>query len=230
MDQLKIIIADDQTLLRDGLKTILDLEQDMNVVATTVNGEDAIEAIKKENPHVVLLDIKMPIMDGIECLKQIKQFDPSIIVLMLTTFIEEHYIVESLTLGADGFLLKDMPGDKLITSIRDAASGQLMMPSIIATKLADMVVQLSATNTTFDSKQWAIKDRVGLSEREGEIVHLLVKGFNNRQIASTLHMSEGTIKNYISIIYSKIGINDRAKAIVYFTERWKDSAPTTSSQ
>lgn len=125
---ITIIIADDQTLMRDGLETILSLEDDMTVVSTANNGEQVYNLVKEHRPNIVLMDIQMPIQDGIRSSEAIKRDFPETVILILTTFSDEDYIVEALVSGASGYLLKDMPGDKLIDSIRDAAKGQLMMP------------------------------------------------------------------------------------------------------
>ncbi|UUZ96972.1 response regulator transcription factor [Paenibacillus sp. P25] len=124
---INILIADDHTLMRDGLQTILNLEEDLRVVASAGNGTEALALTEKHRPHLILMDIQMQGLNGIECTKQIKQVFPETVILILTTFAEDDYIVEALAGGAAGFLLKDMPGDKLIQSIRDAAKGQFML-------------------------------------------------------------------------------------------------------
>lgn len=218
MTKMKILIADDQTLMREGLKTIIDLEDDMEVVATAENGKEAILLAKQLQPTIILMDIQMPIMNGIESLIEIKKQYPEIHILILTTFAEDEYIVEGLANGADGFLLKDMNYDQLINSIRDVAKGQMMLPNSIATKLAQ---RLSKFNTMIEKEINVVKlKKQGLhfSEREREVASLVAKGFNNRKIAEQLFISEGTVKNYMSEIYSKLGVKDRAKAIVYLNE------------
>lgn len=214
---ITILIADDQTLMRDGLETILNLEDDMTVVATAGNGRQAVDLVKEHRPDVVLMDIEMPILDGIQSTKAIKQDFPETVILMLTTFSDEDYIVEALVSGAAGYLLKDMPGDKLIASIRDAANGQLMMPAAIASKLASRLSLLSgASRRSFDpNKTKTPGESVEFTERERKIIRLMIEGKTNREMADIFFMSEGTIKNYISVIYGKIGINDRTKAVIY---------------
>lgn len=212
---IKILIADDQTLMREGLRTILDLEEDMQVIGTTENGLEAYEMVAKFQPDIVLMDIKMPVMDGIESTKKIKKDYPATLILILTTFAEDEYIVEGLSNGASGFLLKDMPGDKLIATIRDAAIGQIMLPAVIAAKLAARLSHFSSQAQHTIHTERLKQQGVELSEREKEIAALMLQGMNNRQIAKTLYISEGTVKNYVSMIYAKIGTNERSKAIVY---------------
>ncbi|WP_032120636.1 response regulator transcription factor [Clostridium amazonitimonense] len=208
---IRVLIADDQTLMRDGLKTILDLEDDIEVVATCENGEQAIEQAIKLHPDVILMDIRMPVMNGVESVKKIKTSLPKIAVIMLTTFDDDEYIVEALSNGASGYLLKDIPADKLIEAIRDSLKGQLFIPTNIAAKL---VAKLSNKE---NSKE-VLKKKLDLSEREIEVSSLLIEGHSNKQIAAKLFISEGTVKNYISNIYSKIGISDRTKAVLFLKE------------
>ncbi|GMX65784.1 response regulator transcription factor [Paenibacillus elgii] len=215
---ITIIIADDQTLMRDGLHTILSLEEDMEVVGVAENGVQALELTERLKPDLVLMDIQMPVMNGIECTKQMKKRFPETAILILTTFAEDDYIVEALAGGASGFLLKDMPGDKLIHSIRDCMRGQLMMPAVIASKLAARLAAGSPpAQAEFDAKRLKAEG-VSFTEREKHIIALMMEGKNNRQIAGLLFMSEGTVKNYVSVIYNKIGTNDRTKAILVLKE------------
>jgi DNA-binding NarL/FixJ family response regulator len=215
---ITILIADDQTLMREGLKTILDLENDMRVIGTAENGQQAYEMVREHKPDIVLMDIKMPVMDGIESTKKIKKDFPHTLVLILTTFAEDEYIVEGMANGASGFLLKDMPGDKLIASIRDAVKGQMMMPAVIAAKLAARLSHVSSQARSSIHVERLKQQGIGLSEREREVAVLMLQGMSNRQIAKTLFISEGTVKNYISMIYAKIGTNERSKAILYLKE------------
>lgn len=218
MSHLKILLVDDQTLMRDALETILNLEEDMEVVATASNGMEAFEAAKEWRPDLILMDIQMPVMNGIESIKLIKQHLPEMKVLILTTFDEEGYIIDGLLHGAVGYLLKDIRGDRLVCSIREAVNGQLMMPAAVANRLAARLHQLSSVGGGELNTERLKRQGVVLTGREREIAVLMAQGLNNREIANSLFMSEGTVKNYISVIYSKIGINERAKAIVVLSE------------
>ncbi len=208
MGRIKIAIADDQVLMLDGIKIILESEDDFEVIAVARDGKETIEKIKENKPDVVLLDIRMPVMNGVECTKLIKELYPEIVVLILTTFDDEEYIVDALRYGASGYLLKDITKDKLIQTIKEACKGELIMPSKVAVKLAQRVAnQDSAAREIFD-----------FNAREREIAVLLAQGFTNKQIATALSFSEGTVKNTVSSIYSKIDIYDRTTAALYLKE------------
>jgi len=210
MNRIRLLIADDQTLMRDGLKTIFDLEEDIDVVGTAENGEQALEMTERLKPDVVLMDIRMPVMDGVECTRLIKKRFPEVLVVVLTTFDDDEYIIQALNYGASGYLLKDMPGDRLIQAVRDAVSGNLMMPAQVAAKLACRLSDLSGSLR--GKVSWAGRAQK-LSTRELEIARLMIQGASNREIADILCLTEGTVKNYISSIYGKFGINDRLQVI-----------------
>ncbi|WP_028595277.1 response regulator [Paenibacillus assamensis] len=210
MSSITILIAEDQRLVREGLETIINLEPDLKVVATADNGYNACVLVEQLRPQLVLMDIEMPVMNGIMATQRIKQLYPETIVLILSTFTDEDYIIEGLANGASGYLLKDFSSDKLTTSLKEAARGELMLPSKLAAKLAARL-RLAAP------PRLAVRD-YGLTPRELEIAKLIVSYKNNREIADTLYIAEGTVKNYISMIYEKIGTNDRAKAISILTD------------
>jgi DNA-binding NarL/FixJ family response regulator len=218
MRLLKILIADDQALMRDGLQTILDLEPDMEVVGTAENGSQALEMALEKKPHIALLDIQMPVLDGIACTRRMKEVLPETIVLLLTTFINDRYIVEGLNQGAYGYLLKDMESKQLINSIREAASGKLIMPAEVAARLAANVSRLSAASEFAAPESHLSVGLNPLSDRERDVAKLMLQGLTNKQIAKTLFMNEGTIRNYVSCIYSKLGVNDRSKALLLLQE------------
>ncbi|MBD0379640.1 response regulator transcription factor [Paenibacillus sedimenti] len=214
----KVMIVDDQNLLVDGLATIIDVQPDMEVVGTAENGLQALELIERLHPDVVLMDVRMPVMDGVETTKRIKAAYPKTIVLILSTFAEEEVIVECLAHGAEGFLLKDIRGERLIAMIRDALTGQLVLPAVIAAKLAERLFRLSSNLKDEMEKARVRSQGITFTEREQEIIRLLLKGWNNRQIAAALFISEGTTRNYISAIYNKVGASDRAHALVLLKE------------
>ncbi|MFC3748520.1 response regulator [Paenibacillus sp. GCM10012306] len=211
MRKISIVIADDQLLTREGLRTILELEDDFEVVGVAKNGIEACELAEQLQPDLVLLDIQMPLMDGITALKQIKRTCPEVHILILTTFIETDYIVDGMAHGANGYLLKDMDGDKMISSIRDAVSGQFILPAAVAAKLA---LRMRGLSHEYED---LLSDRLGnieLTEREEDIARLIIRGLSNREISDSLHIAEGTTRNYISNLYGKLGVTDRAQAIV----------------
>ncbi|WP_239615576.1 response regulator [Cohnella mopanensis] len=211
MKKITIVIADDQMLTREGLRMILDLEDDMEVIGVAKNGLEACEMAEASHPNLVLLDIQMPIMDGIAALKRIKQSCPETSILMLTTFIDTDYIVEVMANGANGYMLKDMDGDKMIASIRDTVSGQFILPAPVAAKLA---VRMNKMTEEYAIRHISKSDNINLTDREEELARLIMQGLNNREIAETLHVAEGTARNYISTLYSKLEVVDRAQAII----------------
>jgi DNA-binding NarL/FixJ family response regulator len=212
MNKISIIIADDQTLMRDGLKTILDLEEDMQVIATAENGRKALELVEELKPNVVLMDIRMPELNGVEATRLIKEKFPDAVVLILTTFDDEEYIVDALCNGASGYMLKDMHGDKLIQAVRDGYEGNMIMQSNIAAKLA---TRLSKNFSSRDEVNRLNLDDLDLTEREREIGSLIAEGLANKEIAEKLFISLGTVKNYVTNVYNKLGVANRAAAVVH---------------
>ncbi|WP_240762131.1 response regulator [Paenibacillus thalictri] len=209
-----MLIVDDLALMRDGLQTIIGLEQDLQVVGTARSGEEAIEQALLLEPDIVLMDIQMPGMGGIAAVRMMKDKGLKAAVLILTTFSDIDYIVDGLSSGAVGFLMKDMPGEQLVQSIRDAAAGHFMLPSAVAVKLANRIHALDSghlpgINTIRKKAEAAL-----LTNKEQTVARLLLEGRTNREIAGLLFMSEGTVKNYVSSIYGKIGTNDRTLAVV----------------
>ncbi|MFC5470641.1 response regulator [Cohnella suwonensis] len=210
---IRVLIADDQTLLREGLQTIINLEDDMNTAGLAADGQEAVELTASLRPDVVLMDIRMPRLNGIESMKAIKREYPGTLVLILTTFMEDHWIIEAMAAGADGFLLKDVVGEEIVRAIREAVKGHLMLPSRIAAKMTERL-SLGNAGETGRFRERALEARGLLfNEKEREIILLMLQDKPNKQIAACLYMSEGTVRNYISAIYGKIGTNDRAFAI-----------------
>jgi len=210
---ISIVIVDDQSLLREGLQTLLQAEEGLQVVAACADGKEALQAVNRLKPDIVLMDIKMSGMDGIEAMKRIKQEHPGTAVLMLTTFAEERFIVDAMACGANGFLLKDMSSRVIVRTIRDAMNGEVILPAQIASKLAVKLSVLSdACVDAFDENKLR-ESGYNFTPRERKIIELMIEGYSNRQISSSLFMGEGTVRNYISVIYNKIGTNDRQAAI-----------------
>lgn len=215
----RILIADEQTLMREGLKMILDPEEDMEVVALAASGSEAYELVARHRPDVVLMDIRTSEADGMASTRKIKSDYPDTVVLFLTTSADDGNIVDGFASGASGFLLKDMQGVKFVNAVRDAAKGELMVPAVIAARLATKLSGLFAsTHSELLANRWRSRG-IALSERENQIAMLLVQGYNNRQIAKALNFSEGTVKNYISSIYGKIGVRDRPNAILVLQDK-----------
>ena len=206
------MIVDDQSLFRDGLKTVLDLEPNLHVAATAANGKEALQLLNPDTlPDLILLDIRMPELDGVATVKQIKQLYPEIKVIMLTTFNDAEYVMEALAHGANGYLLKDIEIEKLVEAIHDAIAEKMILPPLVAAKLAQGLHNINPRKPSSALAE--------LTDREKEIALMLTQGFSNRQIALALFISEGTTRNYISTIYSKIGVTDRTNAVLFFKEQ-----------
>lgn len=252
--KIKVMITDDQRLMREGLKTLLDLEEDLNVVELAENGKDALEKLQSAEPDVILMDIRMPVMDGVECTKVIKQQYPRVKVIILTTFDDDEFIIEALKNGAVGYILKDLSSEKLVEVIKDAYKGNSIMQPEIAAKVISHItgaVKEASRNDinrviSKDSSEPSqhgndefnysdntkimghnvdentvknmskMKDHISqLTDREREILHLVGDGMSNTEIAKKLYISVGTVKNYISNLYSKLEIDDRSKLTLY---------------
>lgn len=211
MEKIRIMLVDDQMLLREGLKTIINMQEDFEVVAEAENGQIAIETMGKTQVDVVLMDIRMPVMNGVEASAKIKRDFPATAIMILTTFDDDEYIIDALTNGADGYLLKDIDAQHLIQSMRDVHQGQMMLPSKVATKLAASISGRNYAKSKERQKIGINGDHL-LSEREKEIGLLIVQGLSNKQIARKLFLSEGTVKNYISEIYAMLGTSNRTEA------------------
>ncbi len=220
--KIKIMITDDQRLMREGLKTILDLEQDMEVIELAENGKDALDKLPSAQPDVMLMDIRMPVMDGVECTRLIKKRYPDIKVIILTTFDDDEFIIDALINGAAGYILKDLSSEKLVEAIRDTYRGNSIMQPEIAAKVISHItgtakehINNPETDTVVSETQSSTDD---LTEREKDVLKLVGKGMTNIEISKQLYISEGTVKNYISSLYSKLQVNDRSKLTIYAIE------------
>lgn len=209
MSRIKCLIVDDQPILREGLKSLLATCDDIEVIAEASNGKEALDQLSIVQPDVVLMDIRMPVMNGVEATKAIKEKYPSITIIILTTFDDDQFILDALRNGASGYLLKDMGIQQLASAIRDGFSGNVLLPGRIANKLTMMINSVS--NHPMNESDY--------SAREKDIIQLLVKGYSNSEIAETLFLSIGTVKNYVSQIYSKANVTDRSNAVIHFKQR-----------
>lgn len=208
MDKIKVMIADDQTLFRQGLSLLLSVQPDIEVVAEAANGLEVLRLISESQPHVILMDIEMPGLDGVAATRAIRQHHPNCHVVILTTFDNEDYIFEGLRAGAVGYLLKDAPSDKLIDAIRIASRGESFLQPAIATKLVSEFNRLSNIVT---HQKLSLENP--LTPREIEILRLLTYGMTNAEIAQRLVITEGTVKNHVTAILNKLGVDDRTQAV-----------------
>jgi len=203
---LRLLICDDQDLVREGLQAILKTAIDIEVVGTASDGAEALEMIPKTRPDVVLMDLKMPGMNGIQATREIRNHYPEVRVLVLTTFDADEWVFDAIRCGASGYILKDTPHQKLLEAIRGTAEGKTHVDPTVAGKLFHQIqgACLPASSAVADS----------LSEREREVLGLIAHGLNNADIAERLYLSEGTVRNYVSTIFTKLGVSDRTQAAV----------------
>ena len=208
---VKLLIVDDQELMRDGLATILNLKSELEVVGVASNGQEAFEKAGDLMPDIVLMDIRMPEANGVEGTKLITSKYPNIKVLMLTTFHDSALIFEALEEGASGYLLKDMPTDAIVQAIMTVQSGGMVLPKELT---ADIVREMRR-NQTIEQTSEVPEIIKGLTEREIEVLNKLGLGLNNKEIASELFISEGTVKNHVSNLISKLNLRDRTQAAIF---------------
>ncbi len=220
MSLIHVLIVEDDLLLQAGMEVMIEEQEDMTVIGKAENGAEALELIMQKKPDVVLLDLQMPVMDGITCIREIRKLYIDLPILILTTFNEEEYIFQGLSLGANGYLLKGIGFKKLAQTIRDAMNHQYMLPAEVAAKIAQYAIH----NTTF-MKECGLRQFFQQNEqftvKEQQIIALLFNRYSNKEIAERLFLSEGTIKNNVSVIYGKLGVGNWKQALDLL-ERWMD--------
>lgn len=205
---IRILLVDDQALFREGLHTLLSVHDDLEVVGEAGNGQEAIEAVAKLNPDVVLMDLRMPVLNGVAATRQITQSTATSRVIVLTTFDDDEYVFDGLRAGAVGYLLKDVPSAKLVEAIRAAARGESFLQPSVAAKVVAEFSRLTGVGTAVPQQELVEP----LSERELEILAVLASGASNREIANQLYITEGTVKNHVTNILGKLGVRDRTQA------------------
>lgn len=207
MEKIKVLVVDDQLNLAEEIASVLSTDEQLEVVGIAGDGFIALEKISTTMPNVVLLDIRMPNMNGVVATQRIKAEYPSVKVIVLTTFDDSDYILNAINNGASGYLLKDIGATALIDAVKNACAGDTILPAKIARRIADAAMSVSS------DREFRVKKAFGLSDREVEIALMIYEGFTNRQISSALHLSEGTARNYISTIYEKMNCENRAEAL-----------------
>ncbi len=206
---IRVLLVDDQRLMRDGLRTLIELETDLDVAGEAGDGLEAVTAYRDLGPDIVLMDVRMPNLNGVEATRRIKADWPEANILILTTFDDDEYIFEGLRAGASGYLLKDVSGKELAEAIRTVANGGTLIAPSVARKVISEFARLKPASQ--DSAE-SLPDP--LSEREIEILKVLAQGHTNKEIADQLYLAEGTVKNYVTSILQKIGARDRTQAAI----------------
>lgn len=221
---IKVLLVDDEPLLTESLEIILSMEQELSVAARAGNGKEACAILEKTEVNLILLDLNMPQMGGLDFISFVKEHYPEIKILVLTTFYDERNVSEALKRGADGYLLKDSGKETIINGIKNVAQGQGILDGKVMNRLSEMMLHNSMESKEQKEKadkQEKIKEDKRLellTKREKEILSMVAEGYTNRQIAELLFISEGTVKNYISSIYDKLDVHDRTKLALMVME------------
>jgi DNA-binding NarL/FixJ family response regulator len=201
----RVVIADDQTLFRSGLARLLEMDERVTVVGQATDGLEAVKIALALKPDVVLMDVKMPNLDGIEAARRIITENPKIKVLMLTTFEADNHVIQALKAGASGYVLKDSQAGAIVSSLLAVVAGERVMASAVANRVLEMLTGTTTPKEFYD----------GLTAREVEILKMLATGMANKQIAFKLKISDKTVRNHVSNMYEKLNIFDRSQAVLY---------------
>jgi len=207
---IKVLLVDDQSLIRQGLKALLELEPDIEIVGEAENGEQAINLVAQLQPDVILLDIRMPIMDGVAATREIKKRFAKTKILVLTTFDDDEYVSAAMQNGAMGYLLKDTPSEELAVAIRAVHKGYTQLGPGIVKKLLTQFSHVAPTQSLPVPSSLA-----ELTPREKEVLQLIATGASNREIAHQLYISEGTVKNHVTNILNRLNLRDRTQAAIW---------------
>jgi len=203
---MKVIICDDQAIIRDGLEIMLTLEKDIEVVGLAQDGAEAVELATAKTPDLILMDLKMPGMNGVEATRRIRAFYPQIKILVLTTYDDDRWVVDAIRAGAAGYLLKDTPREKFLEALRGTMAGKAFIDPAVAGKLLEQMAVEPVKPSGI------IKEK--LTGREEDVLRLLARGLNNTEIAEQLHLTEGSVRNRVSAIFAKLNVSDRTQAAI----------------
>ena len=212
-ESIRILLVDDQSLIRQGLRALLELEPDLTIVGEAENGQVAIDRAESLNPDIILMDVRMPYTDGVAATEIIHQKHPNIRIIILTTFDDDEYVTAALKVGAIGYLLKDTPSEELAQAIRAVDKGYTQLSPGILAKLASKLTSTSSAPAQLTSA--LPLDFYELTLREKEVLRLIASGASNREIAEALYISEGTVKNHVTHILSRLNLRDRTQAAIF---------------
>jgi DNA-binding NarL/FixJ family response regulator len=212
---IRVAIADDHAVVRQGLRTFLELQEDMEVVGEAVDGADAVDLVERTAPDVVLLDLVMPRVDGIEATRRIRERSPATRILVLTSFADDHTVLPAVRAGAAGYLLKDVQPPELAAAIRTVHAGEALLAPAVATMLVEQLAAEDGAGAPGAGTSAAREERSHLTPRELEVIAELARGRANKAIAFELGVSERTVKTHVSNILGKLGLSDRTQAALY---------------
>ena len=215
-EQVSVVICDDQAVVREGLAAILSTAPQINVVGLASQGHEALALVARHRPDVVLMDLNMPEMNGVQATRRICEQFPEVAVLVLTTYATDEWVFDAIRAGAMGYLLKDTRRDDLVRAIEGTAEGKTHLDPNVAGKVLAHIVQTSAPTAHHSTAPVRLEEQ--LTEREQEVLCLLVQGLSNPEIARELHLAPGTVRNYVSEIFAKLGVSDRTQAAVMATK------------
>jgi len=209
VDAIKILIVDDHPVVREGIGAMLKREPDFKIVGEASNGLEAVEQARELSPDVILMDLRMPEMDGVEAITKIKEAKPEVKFIILTTFSDDEYIFKGIAAGARAYLLKDAPREELFKAIRVVSRGESLIQPIVASRVLDKLAELSRKNPSAET----------LSEREVEVLRLMAKGVSNSNIAEELSITQSTVKTHITSIFQKLNVTTRTEAVTTALKR-----------
>ena len=209
---IKVLIADDQELIRQSLQIVLETKEGIEVVGTAKDGREVIQLVRKEKPDVILMDIRMPEMDGVQCTKIIKDIYPNIKIIILTTFDDDEFVFSALKHGASGYLLKGISMDELEKAIHTVYKGGAMINPEIATKVVEQFSEMAQSNYDVSIEAQNVEE---LTDTEWEIIKFVGRGMSNKEISGAMSLSEGTVRNYLSTILNKLDLRDRTQLAIW---------------
>lgn len=218
---IKILIADDQELIRESLKIILSTNNEFEVIDTVGSGKEVVESIRRHIPDIILMDVRMPDMDGVQCTKFVKEVYPEIKVIVLTTFDDDEYIFSALKYGASGYLLKGVSLDELTSAIKTVLQGGAIFNPNVASKVTKIFSEMVKNNIV--AERIHDEDLPNLSDTEWKIIQQVSQGLSNKEIAEILKFTEGTIRNYLSVILDKLQLRDRTQLAIWYIHRGKEA-------
>lgn len=218
---IKILIADDQELIRESLKIILSTNNEFEVIDTVGSGKEVVESIRRHIPDIILMDVRMPDMDGVQCTKFVKEVYPEIKVIVLTTFDDDEYIFSALKYGASGYLLKGVSLDELTSAIKTVLQGGAIFNPNVASKVTKIFSEMAKNNIV--AERIHDEDLPNLSDTEWKIIQQVSQGLSNKEIAEILKFTEGTIRNHLSVILDKLQLRDRTQLAIWYIHRGKEA-------